>query len=83
MSIVKWNTTISPWEKIICRNIVMNENDSEVVNTDPLFDMFLTELFDPLYESIIEMLQYFDIVAKIDSNDDIVEKEVTLLTKRN
>ena len=56
-SIVKWNATNYPSEKIICREIVTNENDSKVVNVDSLFDLFLTELFDILYKLITEMLQ--------------------------
>ena len=60
-----------------------DNNDSKVVNADPLFDLFLTELFDPSSESIEEMQQYLDIVAESDSNDDIVEKEATLLMERN
>ena len=77
MSTVKRNATISPWKKIIRREIVTNEIDSEVVNADPLFDLFSSQLFDTLYESIQEMLQQFDIVAEADSDDDNAEKAAT------
>ena len=83
VSMDKWNVTISPREKINCREIVTNENDSEVVNADPLFDLFSTELFDTLYESIQKMFQQFDIVAEVDSDDDNAEKAATWLTERN
>ena len=77
VSTVKRNATISPWKKIIRREIVTNEIDSEVVNADPLFDLFSSQLFDTLYESIQEMLQQFDIVAEADSDDDNAEKAAT------
>ena len=77
VSMDKWNVAISPREKINCREIVTNENDSEVVNADPLFDLFSTELFDTLYESIQKMFQQFDIVAEVDSDDDNAEKAAT------
>ena len=58
------NATISPSEKMICGEIVTNENDSHVVNSDPLFQLFSTELFDPFQKSIEKMLQQFDIVSE-------------------
>ena len=56
-----------------------NENDSHVVNSDPLFQVFSTELFDPSSESIAEMKKHLDVVAERDTNKSKAEKGATLL----
>ena len=68
---------------MICGEIVTNENDSHVVNSDPLFQLFSTALFDPFQESIEAMLQQFDIVSDSKPNGVNSEKVATFSTERN
>ena len=70
-------------KKIMSRQIVTNENDSHVVNSDPLFQLFSTALFDHLNESIEKMLQQLDSVPESKSDGVNSEKVATFLTKRN
>ena len=65
--------------RILSHPIVTNENDSHVVNSDPLIQVFSTELFDPSSESIAEMKKHLDVVAERDTNKSKAEKGVTLL----
>ena len=48
--------------------MIANDKNSDVVNADPLFDLFSTGLFDPSSESIEEMNQYLDVLAESKSN---------------
>ena len=83
VSTITRNATISPSEKIISPQIVTNENDSHVVNSNPLFQLFLTELFDSLNELVEKMLQQLDIVPEPKSDGINSEKVSMFLTKRN
>ena len=71
--------TILPSEEIICHEIVTNDNDSHVANSDPLFQLFLTEMFDLSSDSVKELEKYLSIVAAEDNDNSEAEKGATLL----
>ena len=59
----KGNSVIPLKEQIVCQQISEPNKESVLVdNVDPLFDLFLTEKFDPSLESIseIELLSEID-----------------------
>ena len=70
---------IPPSEEIIRHEIMTNENNSHVVNSDLLFQLFSTELFDPSSKSIKEMQIYLDVVADQDTDNAKHGKGATLL----
>ena len=70
--------TIPPSEEIICREIVTNDNNSPIVNADPLFNLFSTEMFDPSSDSVEELEKYLSIVDAEDNDNGESEKGATL-----
>ena len=70
---------IPPSEEIVCREIITNNDDSPIINSDPLFELFSTELFDPSSESMEEMEKYLDVVANQDVENEEPDKGATLL----